>query len=383
MDFGEVAGGVLGGVGGLGIVDALEGGDPFADAMGLIPGVSAGKNAQAAYQAQLQALMGKIEKEWQLPAYDKTPLTPQEYKLLATYAPQVAAYVQQAQPELLRNVQGPGQQAQQQSLNQLSQLANSGTDAGTKAAYELANMNADQAMRSNRANALALLASRGLGSSGATLGADIEAGMGAAEQQRKASLQEAADASQRKAQAIQALGNLGSQVAAQDTQKQEFNANALNQYNELLANRRQQYNQYAAETQNQAQMYNQQMAQQTANQNTGLNNQYGMYNQQRADQIANNLANSNNQRLMTEAGLGQGGASEALKYGMQQSQNETGMFMGLVGLGAQAGMMGMGRGAPEAQGSEYVASAPSSNYNLGGGGGGGYGGYNSGYSPIY
>lgn len=304
--------------------------------MGVIPGVQAGRNASGDYQQATQDLINRINNEWKLPDYDKTPLTPEEYKLLANYAPQVAAYVQQAQPELLKNIQGPGQQAQQQALNQLGQLANTGTDEGTKAAYELANMNADQAMRSNRANALQLLAARGLGTSGATLGADIGAGLGAAEQQRKASLQEASDASNRKAQAIQALGNLGSQVANEDTQKQQYNANTLNQYNELLANRRQQYNQYAAEVGNQAQMYNQQMAQNTSNQNTGLSNQYNMYNQQRADQMANSLANSNNQRLMTEAGIQSGGNQEALNAKLQQAGDETNFFGNMVGIGAYA-----------------------------------------------
>lgn len=301
--------------------------------MGLIPGVTAGRQASGQYQAATAALIQRLESEWKLPDYDKTPLTPQEFKLLSNYAPQVAAFVQQAQPQLLRNVQGPGQQAQQQSLNDLQQLSSTGTDTGTKAAYELANLNADQAMRSNRANALNVLNQRGLGTSGATLGADIESGLGEAEQQRKASLQEAADASQRKAQAIQAMGNLGTQMRQQDTQQQQYNADTLNKYNELLANRRQQYNQYAADTGNQAQMYNQQMAQNTANQNTSLNNQYNMYNQQRADQMATNLANSSNQRLMGEAGLQGGANQEALNAQEQQAQNETSFFGNLAGIG--------------------------------------------------
>lgn len=356
--------------------------DPISN---LIPGVSTEQQAREDYQNQLSGIIEQLQNQWMLPSYDKTPLTPQQYKVLSTYAPQVAAFVQQAQPELLRNIQGPGEQAQTQSLNDLQQLSSTGIDTGTKAAYELANMNADQAMRSNRANALALLDQRGLGSTGATLSADIQAGLGAAEQQRKASLQAAADASNRKAQAIQAMGNLGTQMRNQDTQGQEFNANTLNEYNELLANRRQQYNQYAAQTSNQAQMYNQQMAQNVANENTGTQNQYQMYNRQREDQMENSLVNANNQKYMTMANLQGQSAQNQEQMGMAQGQNETNTFLGLVGLGTAAYMHGAGGGAPAAatgasDASTFTSPYAGSNYTLGDTGANSFG---SGESSIF
>lgn len=343
------------------VLTGAGGSDLFGQLEGFIPGVQAGRDAQGAYQQQLKELIARIDKEWTLPKYDQTPLTQQEYTLLSTYAPQVAGFVQQEAPQLLSNVSNEGTQAQSQALNQLSELSKNGTDEGTRAQYEEANLNADQALRSNRANALNLLAQRGLSTSGQTLNADIGAGIGAAEQQRQASLEAASQAAQRKVQAIQGLGSLGTQVAGQKQQAEQFNANELNQYNQLLANRRQQYQNYLSDTQNNANMYNQQQAQQTANANTGVSNQTNIYNQQRADQMQNNLTNSMNDRLRLEAGLQAGGASQQLGFAGQQAQNETGMLLGLLGIGAQAAMGGGGSGGNALNASRASQMTPQSN----------------------
>ncbi len=318
-------------------------------------------DVENAYQQQVKDLVARIEKEWKLPSYDQTPLTPKEYTLLNTYAPQVAGFVEQQAPQLLSNVNTQAKQAQTQSLSQLSDYAKTGDDLGTRAEYEQANLKADQTLRSNRANALNLLAQRGLGSSGATLGADIGAGLAAGEQQRAASVQSASDAAKRKLAAIQGLGSLGSEVSGQEQQKEEFNANTLNQYNQLLANRRQQYQNYAAEIQNEANKYNQQQSQGVANANTGLENQYGMYNQQRRDKMMEAMTNAENERLRLESGLQGGAAQQGLGYGLQKEQNETQQFMNMLAIGGAAAAASMG--APPSAGSNAVRSVgPSSNY---------------------
>lgn len=366
--FDDIGSGITGGISN--IVGGIE---------DIIPGVKSGRDAQAAYRQQTQDLIDRINGEWTLPVYDQTPLTQKEYTLLSMYAPQVAGFVQQQAPQLLANISNQGTQAQTQALNQLSDLSQTGTDAGTRAQYESANMAADQAMRSNRANALAALAQRGLSTSGATLNADINAGQSAAEQQRQASLQAASDASQRRVQAIQGLGNLGTQVAGQQQQQQEFNANTLNNYNQLLADRRQQYQNYLSDTQNQANLYNQQQTQGVANANTGIENQTNLMNRQRQDAIMNAMTNAQNDKLKTEAGMTSNMNQQGLQYGMQQSQNMTNTFLGLAGLGVG---LAMGNPAAGAAGAMAATSANQpasygpapSNYNLGG---------DTGYSPQY
>lgn len=312
------------------------------------------------YAAAMQAIISKIDQNWDVP--DAAPLTPQEFQLLNQYSPQIAGFVQQQQPQLVpQNASNAGTQAQQQSLNQLGQLAQTGTDAGLNAQLQEAGMSADQRLRSNRANALQALANRGLGSSGATLSADIQAGLGASEQQRQMALEATAQAAQRKAQAIQGLGSLGTQVAGQQQQAGEFNANTLNQYNQLMTNRRQQYNDYVAGTQNQANMYNQQQAQNVANANTGLNNQYNMYNNEQKWR----QAGMKNQKLMTEAGMQSGLAGSGYQNQQQQIQNSTGMLMSALGLGAAAAS---GNPALASAGAGYQAnqgaSSPKGQYGV-------------------
>lgn len=373
-------GGVVGGLTG-GIPGAIMGSGNLGNVMdtieGYIPGVQQGRDAQGRYQQQIREIMDRINSEWKLPDYDKTPLTQEEYTVLNMYAPQVAGFIQQQAPELLKNVSNEGTQAQSQALTQLGELSKGGEDVGTKAEYEAANMSADQALRSNRANALAALAQRGLGNSGATLNADIGAGLGAAEQQRKAALQAASDASQRRIQAIQGLGNLGSQVAQQKQQGEEFNANTLNKYNELLANRRQQYENYVADIQNQANMYNQQQSQNTANANTGIRNQTNIMNRQRNDAMENAMANAQNEKLRTMSGMQSGAAQQQLGYDQQQSQNMTNMFLGAMSIGAGA-LTGGGSGAAATAAQSAPRMMPQQSYTPSDYGS--YGNYNPNYS---
>lgn len=361
-------------------------------AMGLIPGVSTEEQGQANYQQQTQDLIARIQSQWQLPAYQQTPLTPQEYTLLNQYAPQVAAFVQQQAPQLLSNIQGPGQQAQTEALQGLQGLATTGTSAADQAAYQSANISADQAMRSNRANAISLLNSRGLGNSGASLNADLSTGIAAAEQQRQASLQQAANSSQLKAQALSNLGSLGTNVAQQQIGEQEYNSNTLNQYNQLLANRLQQYQQYAADTQNQAQQFNQAQAQNISNQNVNTANQFATYNRTNQINEATNTAQSANQQLQTIAGIQSGSNAQALGAANALGQSETGTFMNLTGMGLVNHLAGGGVG-PEsdtagAQGQSTTADssngqqAGSEDPNNPNGQGGGSGSSNSGALPA-
>lgn len=327
----------------MGLFDAIGGGigGIVEGVTNLIPGVVSGKRAQKEYQQQMSDLLGRIDKEWSLPTYDQTPLTQKEYTLLNMFAPQVAGFIQQQAPQLLSNVKNKGVQAQEEALDKYQQLSGTGVDSATQAQYDLANYEADQAMRSNRANALQSLAQQGLASSGATLNADIGAGIAAADQQRRANLEAAAQAGQRRLQAIQGLGNLGSQVAGQKQQAEEFNANTLNRYNELLANRQQQYQNYLADTQNQANLYNQQQTQRVGDMNTALGNQTNLMNRQRQDQMEAAMTNAKNDKLRLLAGQEREMAGQRLNYAQNQSQNLTGAFLSLAGLGVGAAMGGL------------------------------------------
>ncbi len=348
------------------------GGSVYNAINGFLGGDTSG--AQATYQGQLADIENQIKNNWSLPDYDQTPLTPQQFTVLNMFNPQLASYVQQNQPQMIAKTNDQATQAQNQALQGLSQLSKTGVDAGMQAQLESAQMSADQALRSNKAQALQALQARGLGSSGATLGADIATSLGAAAQQRQGALQAAQDAANRKVQAIQGLGNLGSQIAGQEQQQNEYNAGTQNNYDTMIANRRQQYNNYVAQTQNEANMFNQQQQQQAANANTAVNNQFNMYNRSREDQNKTNTANSKNSQLAAETGIQGQAAQQQFGYDTQQAQNATQTMMGLfslAGQGVKSAMSGLGGPAGGGGGTQVSSPSgyggPSSSYSLGGG----------------
>lgn len=267
-------------------------------------GKAAAENASEAELAAIKEVMDKIEREWSLPEYDRKPLTPEEYQLLGTYAPQVASYIEEKAPTMLQGVgQQEGLAAQREALRRFTEMSGTGEDVASQAAQEQAMFRASQQARANRQQLLQELSQRGLGGTGQELVAAQAGEQAIADQARQAALEAQQQAQARRMAALQQMSGIGQNMRQMAAQQEQANVGALNDFNQRATMSRRAWEQYRTGLMNEAQMQNLQASQAIANQNVALRNQAALANQTRADKITEALTEAKNRKLETQAGL--------------------------------------------------------------------------------
>lgn len=220
-------------------------------------------------------------------------------QLLQQYTNIPLPQLQQLVPNLLGNsavgqLQGnPTLNADQMTqINNLAQEANQGgmTNAD-KAAMLLASNQAASNEQAQRSAIQNMLAARGLGGSGAAVGAMLAGQAQAQDRQAQAGQQAQVAARQRALQAMQTSGQMANQLAGQEFSQADTAAQAK----DLFA-------QYNAQALTNAQQYNNQMAQQAFNdQMTKQNGISGA-----AGSLVGNVGATGAQQGQATAGIGQG-----------------------------------------------------------------------------
>lgn len=239
-----------------------------------------GKISRKEYEKRKRMLEDYQAKMDQIgPGDPPPPISLEQYKLIGSYVPEVAQYYEQQAPELITEAESiPERQMQREALSRLSNLANTGEDAISRAQQEEAAFQADAAAKSRRAQILREYEQRGLGGSGQQLLADVAGSQDADVAQRQAALRAAADAQGRRYQALGDMANLASNIRQQNTSTEKANRDIMNQFARDLASSKNSYNRYVAGVRNEAQQYNLQNAQNIANANLGLANQQNLAN---------------------------------------------------------------------------------------------------------
>lgn len=210
------------------------------------------------------------------PNFDYNKLSPQDYQLLQKYQPQVAAFVAEKAPTLVKADSAgalAGRAAQMQALEKYRQLGQTGEDSQSRIMRDQALQAAQSQNQGQQASIMDQFQRQGQGGSGNNLVAALLAQQGAGRNATMASQQAGTDAMQQRLQALKEGASLGGTVRGEDVNMEGQNANILNSYNQRFAANQNLFNQYAANTQNDAQRYNIGAAQQIANMNTGQQNQ--------------------------------------------------------------------------------------------------------------
>jgi hypothetical protein len=272
--------------------------------------------ASAAERDKIQQFYQNIKQ----PNFDPTSITPEDYQVLQKYIPEAAPYVAIGNPKVIEQTQGmaAGRQAQMEALQRLRGISSSINNPELTAQIQQAQQAAAQQANTQSQSILQQQARRGLLGSGNMIAAQLQAGSGA-QQQEAASGQNAAIAAyQQRLQALQQGAQLGGQIQNEDVNLQAKNADILNRYNEMAANRAQQYGQYVAGQANDAQKYNVGMAQDVANANVSGRNQAALGNLQRRNAIAQ-------QQYGNQLNMGQGmqGIAQTNIAGIQQQARDT------------------------------------------------------------
>jgi hypothetical protein len=255
-------------------------------------------------QDQIQAIIDKIDSQWQTPEYDQTPLTQEEYKVLETFVPEAAQFVQEQAPQLITEAGAQDvKRVEREALQSLVDQTKVGETAQGRAQREMGAMQAEQVGARMRQQALDELARSGQLVGGERLVMESAASGEAAQRAREASLQAAAADEQRRMQALGQVGSLAGQIRQQEMSKERSNVDIANSFNQRLSMRRQAHLDTITQQRNQANLMNQQARQQVANQNVALKNAMRQYERQRADTIAREKAQMANQKLQAQAGL--------------------------------------------------------------------------------
>jgi hypothetical protein len=300
------------------------------------------KTASAEHQRALQEAITQLENNWKVPEYDRTPLTPQQYEILAKYTPTIAQYTEEKAPQMLT---GKGAQesiaVQKDALRKLQAQSN-GVDEQDLAQREMATTQAQNRLTGQRANILRDMAARGLSGSGQELMANISAANSQEEMARQEGLQAAAAGSQRRSAALRDMMGLAGQMRTSSENQERSNVDVMNAFNQRAAMNKNSYDKYKAQEQQAANFANQQNMQNVGNQNVALANDYAKYNQGRADRIESDVTSNNNDKLRNILAAKTGASANASESAISQATMQGEADRAIAGAVGQIGTTGLG-----------------------------------------
>lgn len=245
-----------------------------------------------------KALAEKLEQGLRAPPGTAEPFTPEEYAQIQQYSPQIATFVQENRPTMVKEAGSQKEKRiQQEALDAIRARAQSGKDVIADAQREEALFEADARAKGRREEILRNMAARGLSGSGQDLLAQMQGSQDAAVGARQASLDAAKQAEARRLSALTQMGDMASSLRGQNRQVEQTNVDIMNSFNQRLANAQNLYNQNVANTRNEAQRFNIGNQARVNMANTELRNRTGLDNLTRREAAERELRDFENQKL--------------------------------------------------------------------------------------
>lgn len=246
---------------------------------------SEANEVSAQERKKLEGLLAQV----QSPQFSPEQLTPESYRVLQQYVPQVASFVQEVAPNVVTGDTAEARQGkdiEQQVLQEMLGISQDGTDATTDIQLNRAKRASDDAASSARATADATQARRGFQPGGAlSYALSQDATNQGLQRNAMAGEQAVMDAAGRRTDALGQVGRMGTQMTGRANDMEKANAAIMNAFNEHLASNRNQYNQYAAGVQNQGQQFNIGQNQGAFDKSVAGRNQAQQFNMNRGDDI--------------------------------------------------------------------------------------------------
>jgi len=255
----------------------------------------------------------------QIPEIEKQRLALEDFKSAGNYTPEQEAINQLSTEDAMQKIQVDPRLAQNtmSQLDMLNKIAKSGFTPEELAMQNQSERKADADNTARLKQILQQADQRGMGSSGATLAAQLQSSQSAANRQAEDTQSIAAQAYNRMLQAANQSGELSSQL-----QNTQFNqgaqiAQALNNRELMNFNQANTIQNRNVDRSNQAQMANLQNQQNILNQNVGLHNTQQQYNKELQQQQFNNQmaklsgVNATGQNLAAQHGANAKGIAES------------------------------------------------------------------------
>lgn len=224
-----------------------------------------GRAASDAERRRLIQLYEKIN----LPDFDPRDITPEDYKVIGTYTPEIAPYVAEEAPQVLQEsaITQEGMQAQRDALARLREAAATSEDPQFIGMVNRAVREAERGAQARQGSIMENFARRGQLGSGLEMAAQMQGGADAAERAAIAGESAAADAYRNRLQMLRDSASLGKDIRGQDLGMQEKNIDIINAFNQRAAQAQRDWGKYRAGEMNEAQLKNLSAAQRASDLN--------------------------------------------------------------------------------------------------------------------
>lgn len=222
------------------------------------------------------------------PKFNLNKLTPEKFKQVGQFIPEVAPYIAEEQPKLIEQTEGmkTGREAQMNALRRLQQIGSDTSDPEYQEAVTRASRQAQADAQSRQASLLQDFARRGQSGSGLQLAAQIGANAQAMDREAMTNLSAATNAYRNRLEALAQGAELGGRISSEDQSLQSRNADIINAFNSRMAAGRQNFENQRAGLLNDAQQYNLGLGQNLSNMNVQAANAANQSQQQRLDDIS-------------------------------------------------------------------------------------------------
>jgi hypothetical protein len=247
-------------------------------------------------------------------AYDFSTLTPEDYQVVGTFAPEIAPHVAEVAPQVVADTAAglEGQQAQLSALRRLQQIGEGGIDPQFAQRMREADQSSQQAAQSRQQSTLQDYARRGLLGSGTQLASDLAANEGAMQRGAQSSSDAATQAYLNQLGALQSGAQLGGNIRSQELDLQSRNAAIANSFNQRTSAAFQTYLQNQADLKNQAALRNLDTSQDISNRNVHQRNVAAEGDRDRQDRLFDRLRQQKIQNISAENVAGQANWKNAI-----------------------------------------------------------------------
>jgi len=223
----------------------------------------------------------------QAPQFDTSRLSPEDLKMVGKYTPELAPYIAEQNPELIKQSGEAlqGRQAQKTALQKYMQMGETGDDAISAQETAMAQRRAGADAKSRLDALQQSFARRGQGGAGLQMASQLAASQGSSDMQAQAQMQAAADAQRRRLAALASGAQLGGQIYGQEMDLAQANTGIINNFNQRMASARQNFENRRAQDISDAMRLNLGVEQGLANQNVNNRNEAQEKNLRRSDEL--------------------------------------------------------------------------------------------------
>lgn len=279
-------------------------------------------DANAAERQKMQELLDKVQQ----PNFDYSKITPEEYKLVGKFVPEVVPVIDEKYPELNKNTQAmvEGQAAQKESLKMMQEIARQGKDPLAEIERAKAQRQAAQEASTQRSNIQAQMQRRGVGDSGLSLGMQQQAISDASLQNALAGEKSVEDSLSRRIQASLQAANLGQNIYQQEANQQSKNVDIINEFNRRMAQNKQNVAAQNVGITNEARLKNIANAQTLQNMNVGARNEAAIRQQDLTNRLNQQKYENELNKARVKTGIMEGSNQDRLAQAQSKGQLATG-----------------------------------------------------------